>query len=282
MRFSQRFGLTPPTKIVQKIDIDQDLRNSLWSLLTVFYWETYRSPGSPMYGRSDNIRGSNLYDLIFSLWLNFFKQPVDTIDRYWGNCLENLRTYFHSAQWFEVYDFIEFVACNGSEEQKVGFIAACNSYLERENSAYRFVDGRITEITSDQEIQEIEQAVENATPYAGVKAHLNAALGHLSSKTNPDFRNSIKESISAVESLAKQLTQDASPTLGHALKSLEKDKGLHPALKSAFSSLYGYSSDAEGIRHALLTKPNLTKADARFMLICCSAFINYMIDTISS
>lgn len=40
-------------------------------------------------------------------------------------------------------------------------------------------------------------------------------------------------------------------TLGNMLKTLE-DKGvmIHGALKSAFNILYGYTSDANGIRHA--------------------------------
>ncbi len=102
----------------------------------------------------------------------------------------------------------------------------------------------------------------------------------MSSRTNPDYRNSIKESISAVESLALQIAKDNSGTLGAILKRFEASKKLHPALKTAFSSLYGYTSDANGIRHALLEEPNLSKADARFMLICCSAFIHYAIDTL--
>ena len=52
---------------------------------------------------------------------------------------------------------------------------------------------------------------------------------------------------------------------------------LHPALEKSFSSMYGYTSDADGIRHALMDDDNLTNADARFMLISCSAFINYVI-----
>jgi hypothetical protein len=99
----------------------------------------------------------------------------------------------------------------------------------------------------------------------------------LSNKGKPDYRNPIKESISAVEALCKTINNDEKATLGVALKSLEKKGLMHPALTSAFSSLYGYTSDAQGIRHALTEKSNLSSADARFMLISCSAFINYVI-----
>lgn len=278
MRFSQRTGFVPAVKLAQRESIDDELRASLWSILSLYYWDTYEALESGMYGRSDYVEGSKLHRLVVSLWLHYFKQPTDTIDQYWKECYNRLRRYFFEAKWYEVYDFIEFVAVYGPERQRDEFFKVTNSYLERENSAYRFVDGRITEITSAKEIAEVEDALSAADKYAGIKTHLRSALALMSDRKNPDFRNSIKESISAVESLAKQLSNDQGGTLGAILKELEKTKKLHPALKNAFSSLYGYTNDAEGIRHALLDETNLTKADARFMLICCSAFINYSIE----
>ncbi len=282
MRFSQRVGLTPAKKVVQRESMDEELQASLWSLLSIFYWDTYRAPRGGMYGRDDYVERSNMHPLMISLWLHFFKKPTDTIDTYWEYCYGRLRKYFFDAKWYEVYDFIEFVAEYGPEPAKARFLETANSYLERENSAYRFVDGRITEITSADEIAEIEGALAAAERYAGVKTHLQSAVALLSDRKNPDYRNSIKESVSAVESLAKQLSGDPSGTLGAILKELERRKKLHPALKNAFSALYGYTSDADGIRHALLDENNLTKADARFMLICCSAFINYSLDSARS
>lgn len=48
--------------------MDDELRNSLWSLLTLFYWNTYEAPGSGMYGgRSDHVKRSNLHPLRISL-----------------------------------------------------------------------------------------------------------------------------------------------------------------------------------------------------------------------
>ena len=48
-------------------------------------------------------------------------------------------------------------------------------------------------------------------------------------------------------------------------------------MKNAFSALYGYASDSGGIRHKLLEDDiNVKMEDAKFMLITCSAFINYL------
>lgn len=267
MKFSQRVGITPVIKIVQKESMDEDLRNSLWNTLCFYYW-----PNIPSYPLE-------LEALINKLWVNHLKYPVDRIGILaWIN---DLRKYYFGATWYQIYDFIEFIANNGAPDIKDSFIKACNTCLERENSAYRFVGDSIAEITSTEEIEEIEQAIITSTPYAGVKEHLKSALSLMSNRTNPDYRNSIKESISSVESLAKQITNKPKATLGQALNELEKSKKLHSALKEAFSILYGYTSNADGIRHALLEESNLTKSDARFMLICCSAFINYAIENIA-
>nr|WP_256833249.1 hypothetical protein [Pseudomonas oleovorans] len=282
MKFSQRAGITPTKKLMQIDSIDSELRNSLWSALTTAYWDNFDKP--EWYGgrRVDHIIRSNFRDLFDSLWLHFFKKPIDTIPAHYygaGGGLDTLRKYFFNSKWYEVYDFIEFVSEFAPNTSKDNFIILCNTFLETENSAYRFVAGKITEISSSDEISEIENALAQSTPYYGVRQHLSSAIAMLSDRTNPDYRNSIKESISAVESLCKTVSGQEKATLGAALKALEKQGVMHPALKSAFSSLYGYTNDADGIRHALMEESILTSADARFMLISCSAFINYVIST---
>jgi len=153
----------------------------------------------------------------------------------------------------------------------------CNTILEQELSAYRFVGGKIVRITSKEEILEIEKALDIPEPLKRVRIHLERALGLLADKKSPDYRNSIKESISAVEAICKLISGDEKATLDQALNKLETDFNLclHPALKKAFRSLYGYTSDEKGIRHSLLDEPNINFEDAKFMLVVCSTFINY-------
>ena len=103
----------------------------------------------------------------------------------------------------------------------------------------------------------------------------------MADRENPDYENSIKESISAVEAICEIITllHGKEATLGNMLKHLE-DKGvyIHPALKSAFNILYGYTSEASGIRHAKnLGGEDSTFAEAKYMLVACSAFVNYLI-----
>ena len=220
--------------------------------------------------------------LVRRLWVEHFKYPLNELvdlEIYQGKAIQTIHEEFGELEWSEVYDFIEFVAgaANRSEyplnvDEYIGF---CNRVLEEENSAYRLVGGYITEITSEEEISEIEEAL--AAPYEGVRIHLQSALEKLSDKTNRDYRNSIKESISAVESLAQEITGNPKATLGQALKVIESQAPLHGALRTAFEKLYGYTNDASGIRHALSEESDIDFHDAKFMLVSCSAFTNYLI-----
>jgi hypothetical protein len=51
-------------------------------------------------------------------------------------------------------------------------------------------------------------------------------------------------------------------------------------MKAAFNSLYGYTSDKQGIRHAYLNEPGLNpdETDALFMIGACAAFVSYLIN----
>jgi hypothetical protein len=52
---------------------------------------------------------------------------------------------------------------------------------------------------------------------------------------------------------------------------------MHPALRTALGKLYAYAGDADGIRHALSGEgSNASFDDAKFMLVLCSALVNYL------
>lgn len=154
-------------------------------------------------------------------------------------------------------------------------IIAVNNVLTRELSSFRFVGGIFTDVTDEQEIEMLDSAI-NSNDFPGVSAHLKRALELLSDRKSPDYRNSIKESISAVESIAQIITNKPKSTLGDALKILEKSKKIHGSLKEGFSNIYGYTSDEGGIRHAMMEEPNLSNEDAKFFLLSCTSFVNYL------
>jgi hypothetical protein len=277
MRFSERYGYKQVRELVQLESMDEPLRNALWSLLKLHVWDQVQA-STGMYGGYYLSSGGNreIDTLCRRLWYSYFKKPLDQLNDDWSKVYAQLRRHFFEARWYEVYDFIEFVSANYDRYQfRDNFIGSCNHALEREVSAYRFVDGVIARITEQQEVAEIEDALARAR--GPVQTHLRRALELLSSRDQPDYRNSIKESISSVESLVALAVKEDKGTLGQLLKRLEDEIKLHPALKSAFSNLYGYTSDEGGIRHALLEAETIRFEDAKFFLVVCSAFINFVV-----
>lgn len=57
-----------------------------------------------------------------------------------------------------------------------------------------------------------------------------------------------------------------------------EDKGvnLHGSLKSGFDKLYGFTSDTDGVRHGSINPSDVDSDLAKFMLVSCSAFVNYL------
>lgn len=273
MRFSERYRYKTVREIIQRESITEELRNRIWSAIYSYFLREYES-----------LPYNTHFPLVDDIFSGFLKKPLDNLSIVQSSVIKEIRITICKSPWYEIYDFLEFILNNNYINQryhqikKDNFLAEIEKILTEENSAYRVIDNQIVEITSEQEIQSIEDALENTNQYSGVQQHLNQALKLLSDRHNPDYRNSIKESISAVESICKIVTQNKKATLGDALKSIERTYGLHEALKKSLSQLYGYTSDSDGIRHAMLEESNLSYIDAKFMLVACTNFINYLIE----
>ena len=46
--------------------------------------------------------------------------------------------------------------------------------------------------------------------------------------------------------------------------------------------LYGYTSDEDGVRHGIFDAPEIGFNEAKFMLVACSALINFLISKSST
>ena len=143
---------------------------------------------------------------------------------------------------------------------------------------FRFINLNFLPIDSDTDLEAISSALDEARPFKGARHQLDQATRILADRKKEDNANVIKEAISAVESVCVEVTGEH--TLGEALKKL-KTSGviIHPALEAAWSKMYGWKSDASGIRHGSIEAPNADQALAKYMLITCSAFVSYVIET---
>jgi hypothetical protein len=268
--FSERMGISRP-KEKQINDLDSATRNSLWNICNrYFYFRAERAFGRI---KSD----PHLYNIACNIFENFLKQPIDSIPYASSEFIAHQLAIFQKASWYRVYEIIEFLSetLNGSNGEK--FCQDINTVLEREKTVYRFVGGQIASISNTTEISEIETAIMQSAKFTPVGQHIDTALTLFSKKPTPDYRNSIKESISAVEAAARLIAQLPTATLGDAIKRIDNKHNLHSAFKDGILKIYGYTNDRGGIRHSLTEGTNVDEADARFMLVFCSAFANYLI-----
>lgn len=195
------------------------------------------------------------------------------------NNLRKVKDWFEVAEWYQVYDFIEIYLNLLSNDERKDATENINAVLKSENAGYRVVGFTVIPITNDNELSCISEA--QCTPYDSVNSHISKAAELFSKRPLPDYENSIKESISAVEAMCCIITGESgtNATLGNTIKKLT-DKGvhIHKAMVSAYSSLYGYTSDEDGIRHGGIDFTNAPAEDAKYMLVSCSAFVNYLIE----
>lgn len=277
--FSQRKGLRPLQKTLQTNGLDQETRNGLWSVLTASVFDNW-SPINIYGERATGSRAHHVESLYRAIWFGLLKRPLDAMPSYdpddRHSAYKVIREIVLNGEWFDVLDLVEMIVKNIPKDWQGHTADLCNKLFTTENASYRFIESEITEITDEAEIESIEAALK--TPKETINEHFSNSLALLSDRHAPDYRNSIKESISAVESLCKIISGKRNGSLGECLKIIQQSHPMHKAFQAALTSLYGYTSDEGGIRHAL-TEESLqpTFADAKFMLVSCTAFVNYLL-----
>lgn len=267
--FSQRYGYVEEPSI-QFESMSNSLRNRLWN--KVYSVEFDADPFS-----KHNNDLTNIEKLMDSFGL-MFVIPRTERERFLN--VKKLKEFiFDETKWFLMYDFIEKYIALFHKTYHKELSNEFNEILEDECSGYRVVKSLVVPITNEAEIKAIEKA--SNTKFTSVNTHIEKGLALFSNRKNHDYENTIKEAISAVEAMCCIITgmSGAQATLGTALKKLE-DSGvhIHGAMKNAFSSLYGYASDENGIRHGGIDFTNAPVEDAKYMLVSCSAFVNYLIE----
>ncbi len=273
MKFSERKGYREVSKNFQKEFVNEDLRIAVWNIFYLKFNKTdFADNGWVVDARQNSYSADSIGKFSQRFWM-FYEMPLDKRPSRCVEVISEFRRHLLDLNWYDFYDFIEF-SLNYFNDDKLIRISV-NNALEKYLSAYRFINNVIVEITDTQEIEMLEEALTDED-FPNVNVHLKRALELLSDRKTPDYRNSIKESISAVESIAKEIVKKPDAELGKALAELEKSGKIHRALKSSYLSLYGYTSGADGIRHALMEEPNLTADDAKFFLLTCTSFINYL------
>ena len=271
--FSDRNGIKPENKTQQYTEFNDQTRVHLLNLLNSSICSVYGRPAS----------GELTQSFIRDILSNVYSREV-VYNRYYyhlDELLQMISDTIRNDDYDSVLSVIEYVCCKICSDSHAEYVRAnFNAEFEREYVGYRFVGEQIVQITSEYEIEALQRALEDSAD--AVRQHLEKALRLISDRTNPDYAESVKESIGAVEAECCRIL-GARGTLAEALQKIES-RGIRipSGMRDAFERLYAYTSDEKGIRHAAdIGAADSTFAEASYMLVACSAFINY-IKTVSS
>jgi hypothetical protein len=276
LTFEQAEGVEPLPVQLQLGELSGQLRTALWAVFYESFQNSISRGGSLGYGMRPFFVPP-WSQILYEKHVHRDHLMADEFDNHYEAVGPTLKAIFEDGDYVEVFGFVQWVLRHPNRPH--GLPDSVERALNRSHAAYRLLEGRtIVPIASVEEGKTIEQALVDVSKaeFRGARAHLLNAAAEL---TEGNWPGSVRESIHAVESVARVL-DPASNTLAPALATLERSIRLHPALKTGFGNLYGYTSDEKGVRHALLNEgaPQVDEGDALYMLGSCAAFVSYLIN----
>lgn len=239
---------------------------ALWNCIHTVHSNLVNS--SPSYDGTDRV--------LMIVWRDFFEADLRAFNR--TSAMNDLSDWILREEWHEALSAIE------SYTQALDAVYASfgeelatklnDQVLERFLVGYRFIGLTLTPIASSEDAQAVNSALENESIAPSAREHISKAVSLLSSRDKPNYRKSIAESIDAVEAAVYDMT--GKKTLSSGLKALNRSgSSVHPALVAAWDKMYAWSGD-DGIRHAEFDSLQKDQATAVYMLVTCSAFVNYL------
>ena len=267
LTFAQAEGLAPLPRQLERTEVSAELRAVLWDLIHRLIRKSIRS---------------DIWAYVGDPWANILRQvhvyldhkPTDEFSTKPADVIAAVKPVFMSGTYDRLYGWLQFVMEVANDASLSRAIALAFFHC---HAPYRVVDNYLlVPIASEQDAKTITKTfaeLKNAG-LEGARGHLKSAAARL---TEGEFADSVRESINAVESVAKAL--EPSADLSKTLAKLEASGNIHGALKKGFLAIYGYTSDQQGIRHPLIddATASVDETDALFMLGACSAFISYLI-----
>ncbi len=271
LTFSQRYDYEPlPTPMLLE-EVSDDLRREVWNTVRAFLLGI--SVKGQMF-RSDEKR------LIERVLGKITKQPESRIRTEFDFVMTMFERIIIQMEFHHVLSLLELIIYEHYQSEE--FADEINRLFSRHAAAYWLDMSRhpywFFPRTSKEQGEATQHAIEIVHQHGMVGAvkHLREAGRAMNERRYPD---SVRESIHAVESVARVIDPKSSKTLTPALKSLEMAGVLeHSALREAFEKLYGYTSDEQGVRHALLDQEfaNVGIDEAMFMFGACASFTAYL------
>lgn len=224
--------------------------------------------------------------------------------------IEEARLYFEqkfqTLSWQKRFDFCEIIylklAYAPDDEffyhrQEMPFtLSDAQAYIEKEIQqlfideffAYEFIKGSVTRKGRRHTVKTTDQAqyVMSDNRLQNARIHYSKALSFFSNRKQPDYANTVKEAVCAVESAGKDLFPQAkASTLGDLinwLKNKNNNIAIPPALINTLSSIYALRNSGKEVAHGSASGGEITAAIAEYILSVSASTIIYFVDLANS
>ena len=273
LTFSQAYGYEDVPAPLQLEQLPTAARMRIWSVL----FKHLKAARYVVYELRTAYVREPWKSILEALHVQRYVEPSDKFTGEFDSSCRRLREDVLQSEFHKVFDLIVFIMRRN--ECPRSFVWMMDVEFKECQLAYMVDPGPPPAIVPATTRVEGDQLIANLKELR--TAGLGAATTHLDAASkcinDGDWRGSVHESISAVETVAKQISGEN--TLGKALVPLLKRGVLpHTTLKKSLGNLYDYASDEPGIRHALAAEgeANVTKDEALFMLGACASWANYL------
>lgn len=277
LSFSQAQGYEDVPGPLQLGELSRDARTQIWNLFFEHISRSTKTVGDP-YMFAESWIAAPWDEILHAKHVHLDRGSLDKWDPRFPRVRYSLRQRIEKWPFNRVFDLIQFVLRHprcprGFVKQMKKTFAECRLAYTIDVAPPPTIIPAVTPEEGTAVVESLGELREAGLDASA--AHLRDASGNIHVG---DWAGAVRESIHAVESVARKLDPEASSNLGPALKSLERHRALHPALREAFIRLYGYASDEQGIRHPLLdrTDAQVGRDEAVFMLGACASFASYL------
>ncbi|WP_027711141.1 hypothetical protein [Dickeya chrysanthemi] len=289
MKFSHRHSFDPEYK---KQPIREDAPLWLRSLFFVTILDNFLYIDGDSRFANDKNRPLGTKALIERICAeNGQETDHDDFDSYY--CNDALKARLQHLNWFQFYDAVEIIGeLLRKRDTERGSTWGKGSLEDVTFSSYR---QKVNELFSSRNIDwkmnsaghletplpnELEQKIDETNNF--LQDQFEPARRHYAKArafalgAYKDSENSIKESISAIESLCRTYYPSAS-TLGEALKLMKKESVISPMLLTIIEKFYAYTNAEPAVRHGSNEVSSVLEYDAEFVLHMSAAFIRTII-----
>lgn len=211
----------------------------------------------------------------------------------WRSIRDELEWLLNQVQWFKIFTFCERVhdrlitssnSLQSLEEAKIYFTDELNQILFEENLDYKFENGifeRRGRLQTQKSINRMGSVLSDSN-LVEVRKHYTKALRFFTQTPEPDYNNSIKEALCALELTIEICTgKNASNNFNQALLELQgngNEKIPSPIIQSMIK-MYAYRGSGKGVSHSAPNGNKVSDLEAELVLNLVASYITYIVDS---